>query len=229
MEDLSEVFKSELYTFQPALFSSKWCMRKGKKSALAHALWSSDMALDLDFVSSLAQYVLNGGGLVHHIQWTKGSIWDAIRSCMCTMSRTIMEKLSWCLMVTPVHQNTKDYTHQERTRGRIGAVVYFTRDIKLQTKKEEFQSNPGNKQRFSDVLSKQLQDAGCVTHHAEDDTDVLIAQTAIASADENNTVVIADDTDLLVLYVITANTQNLKLSLSLSPTIFLPMTYVVGI
>ena len=229
MEDLSEVFKSELYTFQPALFSSKLCMRKGKKSALAHALWSSDIALDLDFVSSLVQYVLDGAALLHHIQWTKGSIWDAI---LMMYVHYVKNNYGTAVVVFDGYTcspNTKDYTHQERTGGRIEAVVYFTRDMKLQTKKEEFQSNPGNKQRFRDVLSKQLQDAGCVTHHAEDDTGVLIAKTAIALADENNTVIITDYTDLFVLYVITANTQNFKLYLSLSPTICLSMTYDAGI
>ncbi|KAJ8050970.1 hypothetical protein HOLleu_04363 [Holothuria leucospilota] len=40
---------------------------------------------------------------------------------------------------------------------------------------------------------------GCKTHHAEGDADVLIVQTAIESAESHQTIVVGDDTDLLVL------------------------------
>ena len=48
-------------------------------------------------------------------------------------------------------------------------------------------------------LSDKLERAGCITDHAEHDADVLIVQTAIASARTKDTVLVGDDTDLLIL------------------------------
>ena len=66
-------------------------------------------------------------------------------------------------------------------------------------RKDNFLSNPKNKQRFLVILSEALQNVGCVTHHANGDADLLIVKTAVASARTNNTVLVGDDTDLLVL------------------------------
>ena len=66
-------------------------------------------------------------------------------------------------------------------------------------RKDDFLSNPKNKQRFLVILSEALQNVGCVTHHANGDADLLIVKTAVASARTNNTVLVGDDTDLLVL------------------------------
>ena len=41
--------------------------------------------------------------------------------------------------------------------------------------------------------------AGCLTEHAEEDAELLIAQTAMQSAAKKNTVLVADDTDLVIL------------------------------
>ena len=41
--------------------------------------------------------------------------------------------------------------------------------------------------------------AGCLTEHAEEDSDLLIAQTAMQSAATKNTVLVADDADLVIL------------------------------
>ena len=56
-----------------------------------------------------------------------------------------------------------------------------------------------NKQNFIQQLGNNLQAAGCEVFHASSDADVLIAQKAIEMANEQNTVLVGDDTDLLVL------------------------------
>ena len=62
-----------------------------------------------------------------------------------------------------------------------------------------FISNVANKQNFIDMLSQYLQFAGCLTEHAEEDADMLIVQTAMQSAATKNIVLVADDTDLVIL------------------------------
>ena len=66
-------------------------------------------------------------------------------------------------------------------------------------KKEEFLANKENKQKFIHQLGNKLQQSGCSTIHAEGDADLLIIQTAIQSSRSITTVLVGDDTDLLVL------------------------------
>ena len=49
------------------------------------------------------------------------------------------------------------------------------------------------------MLSRFLQGDNCSTYHAEGDAAVMIVKTAVESARERNTVLVGDDTDLLVL------------------------------
>ena len=60
-------------------------------------------------------------------------------------------------------------------------------------------STKTNKQKFIKLLSDCLDQAGCETHHALGDADVLIVQTAIQSAMQCQTILIGEDTDLIVL------------------------------
>ena len=66
-------------------------------------------------------------------------------------------------------------------------------------KKENFLKNKANKQQFLKMLSNMLEMAGCKTIHAEVDADAMIVDAAIESAKSINTVLVGDNTDLLVL------------------------------
>ena len=94
---------------------------------------------------------------------------------------------------------TKNLTHQRRAAEKAGATVTFTENMKVTLQKNNFLANPKNKQRFISMLSRFLQEDDCPTNHAEGDADVLIVKTAVVSARERNTVLLGDDTDLLVL------------------------------
>ena len=71
--------------------------------------------------------------------------------------------------------------------------------MKFTMSKDVFLSNVANKQNFIDMLTHYLQLAGCLTEHAKEDADLLIAQTAVQSAATKNTVIVADDTDPVIL------------------------------
>jgi len=77
-------------------------------------------------------------------------------------------------------------------------VVNFTVDMAVQSKKNDFLSNPGNKKRLIHLLRDRFE-RGCETHQARADADILIVQTGIAAAGRCNTILIGEDTDLLVL------------------------------
>ena len=60
----------------------------------------------------------------------------------------------------------------------------------------EFLANKVNKQKFIALLGQELEKASCTVYHASGDADVLIIQKAAQSAE---TILIGEDTDLLVL------------------------------
>ena len=93
----------------------------------------------------------------------------------------------------------KDATHCRRTGSSKGPNVIFTGETSLKLKKNEFLGNKVNKQRFLHLLSSFLENAGCTIIHAKGDADILIVKTAVESAKAVNTVLIGDDTDLLIL------------------------------
>ena len=60
-------------------------------------------------------------------------------------------------------------------------------------------ANRQNKQRFIFMLREELTKKNCAMHHASGDADLLIVQKAVQSAMSCNTVLVGDDTYLLVL------------------------------
>ena len=71
--------------------------------------------------------------------------------------------------------------------------------MRLSISKESFLSDLQNKQHFVKLLGQYLKEAGITVFHATSDADVLTVQKAIDSADVKDTVLVGDDTDLLVL------------------------------
>ena len=86
--------------------------------------------------------------------------------------------------------STKDATHLRRTGACTGVTVNFTGGMIVQSKKENSLQNKINKQRLIHYLADKLERAGCSTDHAKQDADVLIVQTAVASATTKETVII---------------------------------------
>ena len=89
--------------------------------------------------------------------------------------------------------------HQRRGKGQAGVTVTFTKDMQFTMKKDKFLANKSNKQQFINLLSAQLEKNKCKVHHAPGDADQLIVWKAVESATMVNTMLVGDDTDLLVL------------------------------
>ena len=94
---------------------------------------------------------------------------------------------------------TQGTTHVRRTKGKQGIVVHFTGEMRLNMKKTDFLTNLDNKQRFLEMLVIEINEAKLQAIQSCGDADVLIVQTAIQSAVTRPTVVIREDTDLLIL------------------------------
>ena len=79
-----------------------------------------------------------------------------------------------------------------------------------------FLANKGNKQRFIDMLGQKLEEEGCEVHYSEGDADFDIVKTAVEVSANVNTVVVGEDTDLLILLLYHAKRTQIKSSSVLS-------------
>ena len=104
--------------------------------------------------------------------------------------------------------STKDCTHLRRTHGLSSAKVIFTGHTLCKSKKEEFLANVENKQSFIYMHSQHLEEKGVRALHADSDADVQIVKTAVECANVYNTVVIGEDTDLLILLLYHADVNS---------------------
>ncbi len=82
---------------------------------------------------------------------------------------------------------------------------------------DDFLSNMENKQWFITLLSDHLKSYGCHTEYVRTDADLLIVQTVIVIANKTtkSTVLVADDTDILILLCF--HTQRITTNIYLYP------------
>ena len=99
---------------------------------------------------------------------------------------------------------TKDAAHLKRTARGVGPAVNVTLNMVMKCK-EKFLSNKANKQCFILLLGAKLKTGGCTVHHTKADADVLIVHHVVEAATTTNTILVGDDTNLLVLLCYHAN------------------------
>ena len=214
--ELKEVFQYELCSYPPALFESQHAMLKADKAALANNIWKALPMKDPELPAQVT-YVLDGGSLLHRVPWDAGKTWAAICN---SYTRYVHNKYGCAYIVFDGYNSgptTKDATHGRRANVRIAPTVQFTSDMVCTLKKEEFLSNTVNKQRFINMLASELEQYGCTVQHAAADADVLIVQTTLAQATQQDTVLIGDDMDLLVLLCSKANNPTFKVFFKSEP------------
>ncbi|KAK3732581.1 hypothetical protein QZH41_004976 [Actinostola sp. cb2023] len=216
-DDLEALFRYELCSYPTALFDSSLMLRQPQKPVLVDAI-SSKLTPDATTgPAGDAQYVLDGGSLLHRIAWPKGSAtFKEVCGLYCSY---VTRKYGRPIIVFDGYDqvSTKNMTQQRRAAGKVGPTVTFSEDMKVTTKKDLFLSNVKNKQRFIDMLSKFLKTNNCQTRHAVSDADLLIVKTSVESARARNTILVGDDTDLLVLLCYYARSDGCDLYLRPEP------------
>lgn len=210
--DKRDIFKYELCSYPASLFSDSVLPRKANKSVLANAIWAKvDKCQIAASESPLLDplYVLDGGALLHRISWSVGMLFADICN---SYTNYVLTRYGKSVVIVfdgySCGPSTKDVTHIRRNEGRSSPNVLFSTDMKLTMKKDMFLSNKTNKQRFLTMLSESFDRVGYKTIHARGDADLLITQTAVGASEQRNVVVIADDTDVLILLCFYVNMEN---------------------
>ena len=217
-DDLQGLFRYELCSYPAALFDSSLTLRQPQKPVLADAIWAKLSSNATSGPEGDFQHVLDGEALLHRIPWPRASAtYQDICGLYCSY---VTKKYGNAIVVFDGYDDmsTKNMTHQRRAAGKAGATVTFTENMKVTLKKDNFLANPKNKQRFINMLSRFLQEDNCPTYHTEGDADVLIVKTAVESARERNTVLVGDNTDLLVLLCFYTRSDSFGLYFKPEPT-----------
>ena len=185
-------------------------MRKANKPKLFEDLHSVSSTDYSESLGNMEIFVLDGGNLLHKIKWEQQKTFAEI----CATYIRYARKQFWgeTLIVFdgyPMIPTTKDQTHTERTKGTgIGPKIHFSATTPLTVSKAVFLSNLTNKQAFINLLADRFRENEIDIICAEEDADLLIAKTAVDYSKIGPTVVIAEDTDLLVLLCHYASPDN---------------------
>ena len=95
--------------------------------------------------------------------------------------------------------STKDCMHLKRMKGLSSPAVHLLPENKLSMTKEVFLRNNKNKDRFIHLVGIELAADECKVLYADSDADTLIIRTAIQQSNNENTCIVGNDTDLLIL------------------------------
>ena len=157
--------------------------------------------------------VVDGDYLINKIPWTKNAIYLQIAELYLVHLKMKYPNKSITVVFDSYISgpSTKDSAHLRRSGGvQCTKVNAFKGDLTLAIKKNVFLTNKENKQAFINLLASILSEGGISVIHAHGDADVLIAKTGLLKAAEVRTVVVGNDTYLLVLLLYHARAWQLQ-------------------
>ena len=188
--DMQHVFEFELCPYAAPLAKSVTKMLPADKPKLLENLeqYSSTFFPGLE---NDVQYVLDGGDLLYKMgDWKKQRTYQDIAD---QCAKYVIRYYGNCSVVVfdgyPQKPTTKDPAHAERAKDTgIGPDFVVFPHTKLSVKKS-----------IINLIGETLERSGVTIKHAPDDADLLTAKTAIEYSRKQKTVVIGEDTDILVL------------------------------
>lgn len=200
--EFQEFLKFELSPVPMSLFTEEGFLRANNKADLSNHLTKGYQVPGADVDKKKWDIVIDGGGLIHNVTWNADSrIVDILSQYVTYID---VNYRPYCTSLTVVFdgysQSTKDHCHRKRTPIQ-GLVYHSLNNETVINKKTHFLSNPVNKQKFIDRLSEKLMTEGIqvIQHHS--DADLTIVLTTADKAKNKDTMLIGDDTDLLVLLI----------------------------
>ena len=195
-EDMQPFFQYELTSTPSSLFKDG-LMRKPDKAALGKLL-SKDASVTQDCKDHM--HVLDGGSLLHRVRWPKVGTYAEIAGLYLKYIAKYYAKDT--IIVFDGYSgvpSTKDQEHQRRFTTTT-ATVLITSDAPVHRNQTAFLANSANKSGFINFLTTHLQMNGYAVRQSAGDADTLIVATALElAAKMQRVIVVASDTDILVL------------------------------
>ena len=173
-----------------------------EKPQLAHAIWKCIGACHIT-PPNRAHHVSYERSLLHKVVWKNGMTYKEI--CKRDIDYVKKHYGQNCSVVFDRYRgnaaSTKDTTHLRHSKGKLGRPVMFTANAVFNMKKDEFLLNLKIKQCFLEMVTAEMNTEGMCAMQSGGDADTLIATTEVDIANSNPTVVIGEDTDLLILLI----------------------------
>ena len=195
---LEECLRYELSSKPMSLFDDDGFMRSNDKSDLATHLIKESNCVNKSFNILNKNIVLDGGMLLHKIKWEKNATVTSIIKSYINYVSDHYGQATHIVFDGYLQHSTKDHCHKRR-QPITGLQVDFNLQTQVLSSKELFLSNVNNKQKFVNLLSSSLRSAGHNVTNCDEDADLQIVYTALDKVANSNTVVVADDTDILIL------------------------------
>ena len=209
---LQDVLSYELATAPPSLFDSCGMMRVRQKSVLAACLWSPAAAATQVPPTSV-HHVIDGGSLLHKVSWPKGATYEDITEMYVDYVQSRHTSATVIFDGYSSETTTKDSAHVRRGL-KSSPDILISPNNRLDESKDSFLSNSKNKQSFTNHLSHKLRSKDIAVGHAKSDADTLIVKYVLQSSNNVDTVLVGEDTDLLVLLLhhVTSDHHNIFFS-----------------
>ena len=201
---LPGLFSYELCSYPPALFDANLLMRSGDKSEMAHVLLEllpqgADSLARQNIISSPhVNFVLDGGHILYLIPWPKLSSFGDLYQLYVSYVLRHYGAQATVVMDGYSAPSTKDECHIRRTKI-MGCGVNVSHGMTLKMTKSAFLTNRQNKEQFVQQLGTEFVKAGIRVVQSTGDADVDIVKTVCERAHTTPVILIAEDTDLLVL------------------------------
>lgn len=197
---LESYFGFELAPYPLPLFDDDGMMRKSRKSEL-YKLFTP---IKVD-ISVNADYVVDGGFLLHRVVWNSGEQFSNIINKYVNYVKSNYRSDSITIVFDGypedvAEKSIKSAERARRARAMSSSSVIFQEHATATMPKDRFLLNDHNKKRLISMLTKKLIDEGIHVKQAVEDADTLIVSTAMErSIEGGNVFIVGEDTDLLVL------------------------------
>ena len=195
----SDVFNYEWTPWPAGLAKSKTELTHADKPSLLSDL-KMYTSTELIINSTAVEFVVDGGYLLYALVYYKhGASFSEIATTCCN---NMIQRYGQCTVVFdnyPDIPTKKDMVHARRISKKKKTEIYVSANSILSVTREVFLGSLQNKKKFIKVLTTCFIKAGIKVYQASDDADTMISLKALEHAMVSDTVVIGNDTDLIVL------------------------------
>ena len=153
--------------------------------------------------------VVDGGALLHKVIWpSNGTYGEVISQYDGYLNRKYGNYRTVCVVFDGYLHDMSTKNQEHIWRGSTSAVnVTVTKDATVTCSRDKFLRNPSNKEQLIVVLTNDLKDTGKLVFQSQSDADILIVNTTLEFASEKDVVVVADNTDIVVMLCFHYNTS----------------------
>lgn len=221
-DDIDKYLCYELCQQPPSLFD-KGMMRSPSKHVLGTHLKSKATATP--DVPEEATYVIDGGHLLHTVTWPKNGTYQQVCDTYVNYVKHHYGSESHVIFDGYEEMTTKAQERQRRSGKTMSSEILFEPGMTATTRQTSFLSNSKNKSRLIRYLTDDLRASGITVTQHKGDADPVIVSTALDLDDKSDdpVVVVATDTDILVLLVSESpldNNIHLLCSMHPTPTVY---------